>query len=1083
MSSDITPLVQQKVLTEECPAEQLSDSRCPEGRPRVLELLQRRSPKDMLLRQLQQSQSTLAAVKESFEESQRTIKRLTRQKENLMGTCQDQFEYIGQLQHQLAQLQQQKNQTDEQFQLLEAHSAEQACAIASLSEKLRWADIQIVSLEELVQKEREKNAALTDLQLQFQQVQQELRLALRQKENLAGTCRDQAEYIGELKDKISQLQLLQSDFCSIQEALQQEQMISRTAQSKLAEMEAARQQQIHQVNDLQSHIELLEQEKQKLACEVQGLQKQLEKTDAELALKDEHIHLAEAQRQQLKTENAALLAELQQQKQENTALLNELAGLKDAGEKYQAAASQCLLFEEQILKLSEQVKEKDIQLEAAAAELGDYRNRRQQWEEEAQRYTSLAEQLAQQCRMLEAKLQAAEDQLRQTSQAAHRQQEEFHHRIQAAECQRQEAHKQIDALKANLDEACGQISTLQSRLAAAAEAEIKYQQTLEQVESLQKDIRNLHRRLESQTAETESARLLLQESEKAKTILQEKLNQEKTAAKRLSLQKSGLERQLEDAFGALKQLRGSYLQLQQTYDIQADELEKTCNQYQQQIEQMQGQLDGAVRQTQIQDSQIQELNRQYEQLAATHRDLQVQYEQQTRTLDAERADNARQINTLQEQLDGAVRQIQIQDSQIQEPNRQYEQLAATHRDLQVQYEQQTRTLDAERADNARQINTLQEQLDEKTGLTESLQAQIDILKVTEEAYHGTLEQMQLIQTKQEELQGRLEAKISELERAHNQLEQSRLERHKLEEELNHQKLCCQQLNQQKDNLASQIETAAAASEQIQKQYRQILDELEFRKRQFKSELDTRDQQIRSLQERLQEALHQIQEFESMLELSRTEASQLRQTADKTTQQIIHLQSRIAQQNMEYAALQDQLASLQRCPIELSDNPSDFENAQIRIQLLSQDLTRETQAHAAARQELETCKTHLNRLENQLQEQNQLIQSLQQEKQDSAVQLCQMQQELESLQKASANVLGLERRYKEAVQRVENLTAQVKEQTESLKKAHQTINFLRMQKTPSSVRIPGVDTPARPLVTPPCGPKTVQSRQPNTSGNG
>jgi len=1023
VSSDITPLVQQKVLTEECPAEQLSDSRCPEGRPRVLELLQRRSPKDMLLRQLQQSQSTLAAVKESFEESQRTIKRLTRQKENLMGTCQDQFEYIGQLQHQLAQLQQQKNQTDEQFQLLEAHSAEQACAIASLSEKLRWADIQIVSLEELVQKEREKNAALTDLQLQFQQVQQELRLALRQKENLAGTCRDQAEYIGELKDKISQLQLLQSDFCSIQEALQQEQMISRTAQSKLAEMEAARQQQIHQVNDLQSHIELLEQEKQKLACEVQGLQKQLEKTDAELALKDEHIHLAEAQRQQLKTENAALLAELQQQKQENTALLNELAGLKDAGEKYQAAASQCLLFEEQILKLSEQVKEKDIQLEAAAAELGDYRNRRQQWEEEAQRYTSLAEQLAQQCRMLEAKLQAAEDQLRQTSQAAHRQQEEFHHRIQAAECQRQEAHKQIDALKANLDEACGQISTLQSRLAAAAEAEIKYQQTLEQVESLQKDIRNLHRRLESQTAETESARLLLQESEKAKTILQEKLNQEKTAAKRLSLQKSGLERQLEDAFGALKQLRGSYLQLQQTYDIQADELEKTCNQYQQQIEQMQGQLDGAVRQTQIQDSQIQELNRQYEQLAATHRDLQVQYEQQTRTLDAERADNARQINTLQEQLD------------------------------------------------------------EKTGLTESLQAQIDILKVTEEAYHGTLEQMQLIQTKQEELQGRLEAKISELERAHNQLEQSRLERHKLEEELNHQKLCCQQLNQQKDNLASQIETAAAASEQIQKQYRQILDELEFRKRQFKSELDTRDQQIRSLQERLQEALHQIQEFESMLELSRTEASQLRQTADKTTQQIIHLQSRIAQQNMEYAALQDQLASLQRCPIELSDNPSDFENAQIRIQLLSQDLTRETQAHAAARQELETCKTHLNRLENQLQEQNQLIQSLQQEKQDSAVQLCQMQQELESLQKASANVLGLERRYKEAVQRVENLTAQVKEQTESLKKAHQTINFLRMQKTPSSVRIPGVDTPARPLVTPPCGPKTVQSRQPNTSGNG
>jgi hypothetical protein len=47
-----------------------------------------------------------------------------------------------------------------------------------------------------------------------------------------------------------------------------------------------------------------------------------------------------------------------------------------------------------------------------------------------------------------------------------------------------------------------------------------------------------------------------------------------------------------------------------------------------------------------------------------------------------------------------------------------------------------------------------------------------------------------------------------------------------------------------------------------------------------------------------------------------------------------------------------------------------------------------------------------------------------------------------------------------------LGAQVKEQVTSLKNAHQTINFLRAQKTSRSYKVPGLDGPGHEVVSSP-----------------
>jgi len=261
-------------------------------------------------------------------------------------------------------------------------------------------------------------------------------------------------------------------------------------------------------------------------------------------------------------------------------------------------------------------------------------------------------------------------------------------------------------------------------------------------------------------------------------------------------------------------------------------------------------------------------------------------------------------------------------------------------------------------------------------------------------------------------------------------------------------------------------------EQTQKVVQQLRDELEYRKRQFIKELEGKEEQTRILQQRLSEATQQVHDFEPLLEAAHEDNVKLQQTIKKSTEQIAHLQSKIAKQNMEYTVLQEKLAKAENRPIELPDSPNEFENAQIRIQLLTQDLERETEFNQAARGELESHKKRLEQVEEQLAQKTEKLESLLKEKQETRQQLAQSRQDLASLQRTNLNAVGFEKKLREANQRIESLSAQVKEQVVSLKNAHQTINFLRAQKSGRNYQVPGLDVPGHEVISAPKPPKAI-----------
>ncbi len=318
----------------------------------------------------------------------------------------------------------------------------------------------------------------------------------------------------------------------------------------------------------------------------------------------------------------------------------------------------------------------------------------------------------------------------------------------------------------------------------------------------------------------------------------------------------------------------------------------------------------------------------------------------------------------------------------------------------------------------------------------------------------------------------LESKDKEHKETVRTLEQARQKLLSHEEDLAYEQKHSETLERQTRELAQQRQETASVLEQTRKEVRQLRDELEYRKRQFMKELGSKEEQTRILQQRLSEATRQVQDFEPLLEAAHDDNVKLQQTIKKNAEQIAQLQSKIAKQNVEYTVLQEKLAKLENRPIELPDSPNEFENAQIRIQLLTQDLEKEMEFNQTAHEELENHKKHLEQVEEELARKTVQLESLLKEKQEFQQQLARTRQDLAALQRTNLNAVGLEKKLREANNRIESLSAQVKEQVISLKNAHQTINFLRAQKGSRTYQVPGLDAPGHEVISAPKPPKPI-----------
>jgi chromosome segregation ATPase len=382
-------------------------------------------------------------------------------------------------------------------------------------------------------------------------------------------------------------------------------------------------------------------------------------------------------------------------------------------------------------------------------------------------------------------------------------------------------------------------------------------------------------------------------------------------------------------------------------------------------------------------------------------------------------------------------------------------------------------LENERTKNSETIHSLNQQIQEAAQLNESLEGQITEFQKTEQHYHAALETMQVLRAEQEELQSKLETKTQELDKTRRSLEQTRQEQQSLEEDLSCEQRNSETLQKEKQELTDQVQKTAERVNDMQERYQHHQAELEYRKRQFQQELETKEQQIQSLQQRLSETTQQIQEFDPLLKAAHEDNTRLQQTMQKNAQEIAQLQNRIAKKNLEYTALQEKLAAAQNTPIEFEDGPNEFENAQMRIRLLTQDLERELEFNQTARGELESTQSHAKQTEERLARKIEELKTLRKENQETKQELAKIRKEWASLQRASLNVASLEKKLHDANNRVENLGSQVKEQVQNLKNAHQMINFLRGQKASRSYKVPGLDTPGHEVVSPPQPPKNIQ----------
>ena len=145
---------------------------------------------------------------------------------------------------------------------------------------------------------------------------------------------------------------------------------------------------------------------------------------------------------------------------------------------------------------------------------------------------------------------------------------------------------------------------------------------------------------------------------------------------------------------------------------------------------------------------------------------------------------------------------------------------------------------------------------------------------------------------------------------------------------------------------------------------------------------------------------------------------------------------------------------------------------VRIQLLTEDLEKETAFNKTARDEIQNNKTLIEKLQEQLTIKTDQLESLRQERQQIKKELTELRQEQATLQRTSMNAGSMEKKLREANNKIESLSAQVKEQITSLKNAHQTINFLRAQKASRSYQVPGLDGPGHDVLSSPQPPKNM-----------
>jgi exonuclease SbcC len=879
------------------------------------------------------SDSRVVLLEQQLRRADHKLSKLEIQKENLSQTCASQDAYIAQLAREFEALQMETSQKDQELEQLRSRQSEmetQPETINRLAGELEEARAQIRHLEEMSQmrqmeadrrqdslsvalRNREARVQeLTELQqadaAQLQQARQQIRQLEESAQAVQIDADQQHNGLAEaLRSKDRQIQdliaLRQTESAQLQQACQRIRQLEQTAHSVQTNADRQQDSLAASLRDRDSQILELNARQEQMAAKMQELQQ------ARQALENEN-HQLQSQTSELTSQIDIIRVqkELADQEMKDLRLLHQtsvdqqdtIRRLEDELNR----ARQSLDHMEQALRSRQEGHEQEHAV------------LRQKLHEKEQLFQKIAEQRDQISLELED-LQAAHVRVKNECASLYNRLSGAKEQIQTLQAQSGKTAEELELLRAQQEEA--------TRRRTQVDQLTKELEQANQTICRQKEV--LQTRQEEQAAALAAARQELYEMQQTVSRLQ---GQKELAEER---QKSmdRLGHDLEESRNQVRNLEQTLSSRQEEYTLQKASLETAVQESQTHSRTLSAKLKESEQIRERLEQEKQALSARLNEQAASSQTA-VRQAEESRTyiaaLQQEGLRREKEVETLKESLRAAEQNLETQNRNGSRRQEQISQLQGELTDLR---------------------NCFQQVLEEKV----TLRKQLTCLEEFETKFLASDEANHQMRIELEDLRFRLEEKSRLIERAAQNEQELRQRMGELTDKLEQKNGLLGQMQEQEEHLLRQIEAHSQTIEQARLEQEQLHREMELRQEEFDKQRRLRDEQIESLRTKLAEVSNHAQEFERLSIQSRQENNSLRETLEQTSGQLASVQAQLAQREEENQSMQKQITQLQISVDQLAETRSQLQKARRYIESMEEMLSRQTM-------ELEMTQTQLNK---------------------------------------------------------------------------------------------------------------------------
>lgn len=972
----------------------------------------------------------------------------------------------------VASLRQKLRQSDQKLSIVVRHkkNAEPAGPTASiefeqLKQKLLAAEAKLQQVQ--VQRAEQTGPGSADVEHQLRKAKKKLLITLRQKENLTGTCEDQANYIAELTQKLDSLQSLRSQIEAEMQILRAQQVKSEQDRQQYDQLGRQLAQAQQTIGQLETALHQKEQSLKESSGDAAQQLTQYQRTIEELqnALAESRSQLEqriastaqyEADAHALKEQISSLEARLNQLSVEKEFLQAQLAKFEESDSRYHAAMEENRKLQEQINALRTQLEGLTHQLEQTTAD----------WRQSLDKTTGLSEELRLERELtgtLTSQVKEAKDTLARTQQQLEEQGQRGGHlqdeldaltsRFKQAQEALETATRQSDRSEQERSGLQNELNELNVRLTQSQEALNVAQQQCSSGEQersrLVEEINQLRTQItQTQDSVAETQRQLA-ENQQAREHLQNDLAE-------LTRHKQSLEEQIGSqaaALGDSKQKHAELLEqnriLEETITFHLKELDTRDHE----LSETYMRLEQAGQHCTSLEQQTAALSADKQLLAEKLAQLQSTLSQSQLTVQSLEADKA----AVEQNLAAASATLVSLEQDKAQLTLQFEQAARERKSLEDEKnrfetemtERQT-ALESEIAVRKEEIGSLKNGLarlgEERTAHLE----QIADLRESETLYRAKSSELEVeLQTAKNELQ----STQHELELAEKlNLEKSQYQT-VLEGELAQKEELIAQLRRRENELGGQLQDAG-----------QALDAAAAKRRELEAELSRNQAELLQTNSQLSQAQDALVGSEDALQRLQGEHESIQQELATRNSECERISAELSETKQDLDITEQTLAALQAeyrlAQHGLAEKQSELEQTGATLEETRKNLTATGQSLETLRAEYnnlkETMRLQAQEHHNQLQEKDRTIQSLRNELKETTDCVNEFERLIQqvdaenaelrvNIEKTSERILLIQEETTRQTELNEQLQRQVDEMKHSVAIANETEEALRQTK--------------------------------------